>query len=366
MKKKRPIKTKEQLLAQLASKTRKRLKLSACWIVRNEGLKLRHSISSVKEQVDELIVVDTGSTDDTVEAAKELGAIVFEQPWHDNFSDPRNLALEHAGGDWIVFLDADEYFANETAVNIRPSIEIAVGQKKNLLLINLVNIDEDNHNAVIDSTFLCRIYKKLDGIRYVGRIHEELAASDPRALEKTLIVPPNVLTINHTGYSRTVNRDKAQRNLKMLLAELDETDRPERIYGYLAQCYNGLDDFDNAEKYARLAIERSPRDSTFASSPHRILLNILGKADTSRFDERVLAARRAVEDFPMMPEFRAELAECLAADGRYEDAIREMKSALRNFASYRGLEPTQFDRSMVNLAEARIRKWSNIIGGQNL
>ena len=149
----------------------------------------------------------------------------------------------------------------------------------------------------------------------------------------------------------------------MLLAELENTAHPERIYGYIAQCYNGIEDFVNAEKYARLAIEKGSRDSTFAGSPYRILMKILSEEDTKRIDERLEVTKRAVEDFPNMPEFHAEFAECLAAKGEYSKAVSEMDKALKNFASYRGLEPTLFDQTMANFAAGRIRQWKKLIGG---
>ena len=360
---KRAGKSKEQLLAELAAKRTGTLKISACWIVKNDAERLRLSINSVKDYVDELIVVDTGSTDDTIDAARELGAKVFEQPWAGDFSAPRNLAIENATGDWIIFLDSDEFIPGDISTNLRPAINIAVQQKKQAMLINLVNIDVDKHNDILDSTYLCRIFKKLDGIHYVGRIHEELQTAEGKPPSKTILVPGDVLKIYHTGYSSAVNRDKAARNLKMLLAELNETDHPERIYGYLAQCYNGLDDFVNAEKYARLAIEKSPRNSTFASSPHRILLKILSDKDAERLDERFAAAERAVEDFPTLPEFRAELAECFAAKHEYDRAISEMESALKHHKSYRGVEPMMFDQAMADFAAERIRQWNKLIGG---
>ena len=355
---KRAVKSKAQLLMEMSAKKFETLKVSACWIVRNEENTLTNSINSVKAYVDELIVVDTGSTDGTIEIAERLGAKVFKLDWANDFSAPRNHALEQATGDWIVFLDADEYFAEDCAKNIRQSIQLAVTKKRSALLIELVNIDLDDDNRVLDSTYLCRVFKA--GARYVGRIHEELRI-DGKPLMKTLTVPDSIMQIVHTGYSKGLNREKAARNLKMLLAELETTDEPERIYGYLAQCYNGLDEYDEAEKYARLDIERGHRDSTFASSSHRILINILSKGDVDRLDERLAEARRAVEDFPTMPEFRAELAECLAASGDYERAIVEMKAALKSFESYRGLEPTTFDRSMADFAADRIKQWNKIL-----
>ena len=355
---KRTVKSKAQLLMELSSKKSGGLRISACWIVKNEQKNLPRSMMSVKDHVDEMIVVDTGSTDETIKIAENFGAKVFNLAWDDDFSAPRNHALEQATGNWIVFLDADEYFDEDNAVNLRPAIGLTIEQKMTAMLINLVNIDADDNNKVIDSTYLCRIFKKVEGIHYVGRIHEELRLKDGKPLTKTIIVPGDVLTIKHTGYSMTVNREKAQRNLNMLLRELETTGEPERIYGYLAQCYNGIDDYENAERYARLDIGGGRKASTFASSSHRILIKILSSADVDRLDERLEEAERAVEEFPALPEFRAELAECLAAKGEYARAVVEMQKAIRNFKSYRGMEPMIFDRGMADFAVDRIKQWS--------
>ena len=93
--------------------------------MKNEAKELKISIDSLKKFVDEIVVVDTGSTDDTVKVAKKFGAKIFYYDWQDDFSAPRNLALSKASGDWIIFLDADEFFSAETAKNIPFVVERA-------------------------------------------------------------------------------------------------------------------------------------------------------------------------------------------------------------------------------------------------
>src|SRR4051794_40673333 len=83
-------------------------KLSLCMIVKNESKHLANCLESVEGVVDEIIIVDTGSTDDTVEIAKSYGAKVYHYEWNDNFSDARNESIKYATGDWILVLDADE------------------------------------------------------------------------------------------------------------------------------------------------------------------------------------------------------------------------------------------------------------------
>jgi GT2 family glycosyltransferase/acetyltransferase-like isoleucine patch superfamily enzyme/2-polyprenyl-3-methyl-5-hydroxy-6-metoxy-1,4-benzoquinol methylase/Flp pilus assembly protein TadD/glycosyltransferase involved in cell wall biosynthesis len=92
-------------------KASKKGTLSLCMIVKNEEKHLVRCLRSVRDGVDEIIVVDTGSTDKTVDIAKVFGAKLFHFPWTGNFSDARNQSLAHATGDWILVLDADEVIA---------------------------------------------------------------------------------------------------------------------------------------------------------------------------------------------------------------------------------------------------------------
>ena len=84
------------------------INLSLCMIVKNEEKAVTRAISSVSPIVDEIVVVDTGSEDDTIQVAESLGANVFQYKWNDNFSDARNYSLKYANKDWIFVLDADE------------------------------------------------------------------------------------------------------------------------------------------------------------------------------------------------------------------------------------------------------------------
>ncbi|MGH9426892.1 MAG: glycosyltransferase family 2 protein, partial [Terriglobia bacterium] len=95
--------------------TKRRPKLSLCMIVKNEQRWLEDCLNSVKELVDEMIIVDTGSRDNTVEIAQRFGARLFDHPWSGDFSEARNHSLGSATGDWILVLDADEKLAQRDA-----------------------------------------------------------------------------------------------------------------------------------------------------------------------------------------------------------------------------------------------------------
>lgn len=324
------------------------MKISACYIVKDCATDLARSLKSLAEFVDEIVVVDTGSADSTVSVAGSFGAEIFYQAWADDFSAPRNLALSKATGDWIIFLDADEFFANGTGRNLRFAAGKAEEFRQQGILVQLVNVDADAGNKILGADLVLRIFKNSRGLHYVGKIHEEIRP----ALSEITFAPPQLLTIFHTGYSAKINRVKAERNLKMLLAELAETSEPERIYGYLAESYEGLGDLVSAEKFARLDLDAG----TKATRSLRIMLKILAGAP-ERLGERESFAKLAVEKFPALPEFSAELAECYAARENFRDAVAEMSAALTKFKSYRGIEPTNFSAETAAFVTRRIKIW---------
>ena len=326
-------------------KTKKvdKVKISACYIVKDVAEDLRRSLKSVKGHVDEIIVVDTGSADSTVEVAKEFGAKVFHEPWQDDFATPRNVALRAASGDWIVFLDADEYFVDNTAKNLRRVIKSAQTPG---LLVKWVNVDKDNGNAIINSSYVLRLFKAAEGVHYVGKIHEDVYLRDEPL--KRAMAPANLLTLYHTGYSTSLNKAKAERNLKLLLDELAATDKPERVYAYLADAYYSLEDWANVEKFARLDIEARINPST---RPMRLLIECL-EQDPERFEECFEVAKLAMERYPKVPEFSAKVADCLAHKKDYRGAVAEMQRAIDKAKTYgEQFESTNFNEDRIKLAQ---------------
>jgi len=188
------------------------IKLSACTIAKNEALNIGKSIDSYKEYVDEIIIVDTGSIDETAKIAEEKGAKVLHFEWKNDFAAAKNFALDNATGDWIIFLDADEWFDGDTAKNIKEGIKNAVAQNYNAVACKLVNFFTENE--VMETASTIRVFKHADNIRFCRAIHEALFDIN------TNIALPGVyselFTVNHSGYMKGLLAKKAKRN-KMLL-----------------------------------------------------------------------------------------------------------------------------------------------------
>ncbi|MBP5199358.1 MAG: glycosyltransferase family 2 protein [Schwartzia sp.] len=335
------------------------MRISACYIVRDEAKKLDRSLCSIKGAVDEIVVVDTGSIDDTVEVAEAHGAHVFHFSWRDDFSAARNVSLSNATGDWILVMDADEYFPDGMGKNIRPAVE-RYGGNADLILFMHRDVDETDGKVLLES-YVPRILRRVEGLAYEGIIHEE-----PRHQGKTITriaaVPAGELMMLHTGYSVSSARTKGERNLALLQKELSSGCPRDSIYMYLAETYDGLDDEENALKCAWLDVDGGRKNYVFASRSYRILLRILASRPNS-YHERLKAACLAVRDFPELPEFHAEYAECLSLGFNYQGAIEEGNKALvlAKAGTDNGMEPSKFDQAAEEMLAERMGRWRRLL-----
>ena len=313
------------------------LKISACYIVKNEAKNLAKSIKSLKNQVNEIVVVDTGSTDNTIVVARKLGAKVYSFPWQDDFSKARNFALSKAKGDWLVLLDADEYFTAKTAGNIRQVIRQA--QQADALLIQMVNYDVDKAE-IQDYFYQLRIVCNQQGLHYEGKIHEELKLSEGKSM-KFLRIPPEMLEIYHTGYASSVSRQKLERNLKLLQQAVDNGQSEADLARYFCDCYLGLGDMEKCTYYGWLDVKKGRQSVNFGSRCHRVLMAYYGgRNDGESISKRRQLAEISTEQYPEVPDFWAEYSECLYQAGEYAQAIAAMEKALQLMQDYQGMEPS--------------------------
>jgi len=170
--------------------------LSLCMIVKNEAEKLPRCLSSIQGFVNEIIVVDTGSTDQTAEIAQSFGAQVYHYSWNNNFSAARNESLRYAQGEWVLVLDADEVLKPE----IVPFLKQAM-QREQALVINLVR----QEIGAVQSPYslMSRLFRNHFGIRFSRPYHSMVDDSVTRLLQREpawkIINLPEV-AILHDGY----------------------------------------------------------------------------------------------------------------------------------------------------------------------
>ena len=128
------------------------MKISACVIVKNEEKNIGQWLNNMRQIADEIIVVDTGSTDNTLTILEHAGITPYHFTWCNDFSAAKNYAIEQADGAWILFLDADEYFTTATLKRLRRDLEWYDRDKKaGLIFCRLINIDKDRDNKIVDT-----------------------------------------------------------------------------------------------------------------------------------------------------------------------------------------------------------------------
>ena len=179
--------------------------ISLAMIVKNEEKYLDRCLKSAAYMVDEIVVVDTGSTDRTVEIASGYGARIYHFEWIDDFAAARNYSLEHVTGDWVLVLDADQYFVEDFSAAIK---EFTKSNTKRAGLIEIISKYEQDGQILHSIDYMARLFPR--GAKFEGRIHEQLIPLMPTVVTG--------LQLMHDGYFQT---DKGARNIPLLLKALE-------------------------------------------------------------------------------------------------------------------------------------------------
>jgi glycosyltransferase involved in cell wall biosynthesis len=187
--------------------------ISLCMIVKNEERFLAECLASVKDIVDEINIVDTGSTDRTVEIAREFGANVIFREWRNDFAWARNEAIRMATRRWTLVLDADEEIARESLPQLRALRETPADCTAIYLKIENLVDDESGANSTM-SHILPRMFPTTPRIHYVGVIHENVILDDAEHLPGIV----STMVIRHKGYTTEMlgAREKSARNRPLL------------------------------------------------------------------------------------------------------------------------------------------------------
>jgi O-antigen biosynthesis protein len=193
-------------------------RVSVCLIAKNEEQFLLQCLRSVRALASQIVVVDTGSTDRTIELARECGAEVHSFSWCDDFSAARNAALEHATGDWVLIIDADEELMPEQAEIISSEMRAAAVMGYRLPII-------DRGHEQEGCSYVPRLFRNAPGLFFVGRIHEQVFSSiQVRCQQWGLKHLLGKTALLHHGYTGEVMaaRNKIERNLRLLERAVEE------------------------------------------------------------------------------------------------------------------------------------------------
>lgn len=264
-------------------------------IVKNEEKYLDRCLKSVAHAVDEIIVVDTGSTDRTVEIAAGYGAKIFHFEWIDDFAAARNYSLEHVTGDWVLVLDADQYFTEDPTSAIKEFIK---PNAKRAGLIEIISKYEQDGQTLHSIDYMARLFPR--GAWFEGRIHEQLMP----------LMPTTVVTgmqLLHDGYFQT---DKGTRNIPLLLKALEEEPDDAYLNFQLGRQYRGADEYDLAQRHT----EKAYRLVQASNPPFKLetiieLLEIYTKRQ--EYEKALELAGNEVEWLERSPDFSFSVAQFL-------------------------------------------------------
>lgn len=159
--------------------------VSVCIIARDEARLLKRCLGSLRDLADEIVVADTGSTDDTRRVAADAGALVIDVPWTGDFAEARNASLKQASGDWILVMDCDEVLARRDLVRIRKTVSAGSATGYRMTTRNYSpdanrvgwtactgEYEEENGHPGWFPTTKVRLFRNDPGIRFRGALHE--------------------------------------------------------------------------------------------------------------------------------------------------------------------------------------------------
>ena len=324
-----------------------KIRLSQCMIVKNEEKNIRRALSWGRELMCEQIVVDTGSTDKTVEIAMEMGAKVYQFVWCDDFSAAKNYAIEQATGDWIAFLDADEYFDEKSAAKLFSKIEEAeaktsAGRPMYVIRARLVDVKEGGKTGVL--AHQDRIFRNDPHIRYVNKIHEKLCFAGTG--DCSYLDARAELLIIHTGYTKAAFEEtgKLERNLQMLKKKLaDEPDNVETL-AYMGDSYMAEGQMEKAKECFHKAVSYGKKDQN-SRKAHMfrsiiLLLSIYAKEFSSNQETEVRELHRQYREiYGVHPDGDTYFGVWLYQNKKYKEARKYLESALDKMKRYKGSVP---------------------------
>jgi glycosyltransferase involved in cell wall biosynthesis len=294
-------------------------RLTLCMIVRDEEVHLARCLESVKGLVDEIVVVDTGSRDETIAIARRYGAIIKEVPWQHDFAAARNEALNLATGDWVLSLDADEALSPESRAKVPALLANPHAEGYTVTIQNLTGeTHSDAHEHELALAF--RLWRNHSLYRFVGSIHEQILpvihAVNPKAEVKH-----SGLIIIHDGYiTETVTaKGKLNRNVSLLETALSRHPDNQFLRFCLAGEYYLRRRFREARPIFQSALSKTPADASWRPPLVKYYAATLG--EVGNWPEAIALLEIEVPRYPDFTDLTYLVGMAYSHLGKHEKAI---------------------------------------------
>lgn len=304
------------------------IRISAALIVRDEEQFLEGCLASIKPHVDEIVVVDTGSIDRTMDIARSFDVKLLERQWRSDFAWARNQGLDAASGDWILYIDADERLTVPPGANLRDNLAGDEVFASRLLFRPTLNATPFREY---------RLFRNDPRLRFKGSMHETILPDLDRLKAATgAQVTLSPVELLHLGYESGSDW-KHERNLPLLRAAIAEN--PDRLYYWyhLAETLVGLGQIDEAIAIGAAGLKRAREDPLIASDSAIATLLAYTQARLlhDRGEDPLPAIAQGYQHYPRNPSLQLLEARILLDLDRPADALPILEAlAATDSASY--------------------------------
>jgi len=341
--------------------TQPEVRLSQCMIVKNEEKNIEKALGWAKDIAFEQIVVDTGSTDRTVELAEKMGAKIHHFKWINDFGAAKNYAIEQAAGNWVAFLDADEYFSPKDADKMMEHVKKIQSNptlRAKWFAVNCPWAQLDDSGKPFAIFAQERVFRSF--IRYVGKIHEHLD------MDVSHLYRVDDITIMHTGYTKAAYSEtqKADRNIEMLRAELVEKPDDLNAKSYLADSLivkGDVESHSEAVTLYREVVNGGPEVYPVLKKKAYTTLMDKYKANTDNLSECEELCRKALRDFPGDIDLEYYLGSILNQKEEFAEAWKVLQSCEAKL-----IKSTALDESVIVTIKPRVLFMQMALAAQGL
>lgn len=304
------------------------IQLSLCMIVKDEAGMLPEFLARARGLWDELVVVDTGSQDDTVAILEAAGAKVLHKPWQNDFALARNYSLEAASGDWILVLDPDEHVSAEFVAQARALLD---DSQIGAATVAMQNRREDGH---LQEEHIVRMFRRHDGVRFRHAIHEDLSDTLMPRLEQTgQVLAQLTAPIMHLGYERAHAhaRGKKARDTSIIEAVLARD--PDDLYLHYklmeqARFWADQGLAARAAPAAMAAFDRAP-DSALGHWAGELAVMMVDGLTAGRPQDAVAALEKLWKRVPDSPAIAYRMGELLESMNQLPAAAAAFEKAMK-------------------------------------
>ena len=298
--------------------SRSRIVLSLCMIVRDSARTLPGCLRGIRPWVDEIVIIDTGSNDNTPQIAESFGSRLFHYPWPDSFAQARNESLRHARGEWLFWMDSDDTITEDCGRRLRA---LAYGSHDPNVLGYVIQVhcpgrDEDGTQSVTAVDHV-KLFRNRSDLRFEYRIHEQILPAIRRAEGE---VAWTELYVVHSGSdpSPEAQARKRDRDFRLLHKELSErSDHPFTLFN-LGMTHCDAGQFAQARHYLKRSIVNSQPSESHLRKAYALL--IYSQMQLKRLDEAEATCRAALELFPLDDELRFRFGVLLHELGQFEES----------------------------------------------